>query len=74
MSRKQTRRESTWSEVRSYLTKCGVTLMSAGLDEAPWAYKDIEKVMAAQAELVRPVAKFSPRIVRMAPEGEKPED
>ena len=74
MSRKQTKRESTWSQVRAYLAECGVTLMSAGLDEAPWAYKDIEEVMAAQAELVRPVAKFSPRIVRMAPEGEKPED
>ena len=74
MSRKQARRETTWSEVRSYLAQCGVTLMSAGLDEAPWAYKDIEAVMSAQSELVRPVAKFTPRIVRMAPEGEKPED
>ena len=49
-------------------------VLSAGLDETPHAYKDIEEVMAAQAELVRRVAKFTPKIVRMAPEGQRPED
>jgi tRNA-splicing ligase RtcB len=38
------------------------------------AYKDIDAVMAAQADLVRPLARFMPRLVKMAPDGEKPED
>ena len=46
----------------------------AGLDESPLAYKDIEEVMKAQAELVRRVARFTPRIVKMARAGERPED
>jgi tRNA-splicing ligase RtcB len=65
---------TTWHDMRAYLREMGVTLLSAGRDETPHAYKDIEEVMDAQRELVRRVAKFTPRIVRMAPEGEKPED
>jgi tRNA-splicing ligase RtcB len=38
------------------------------------AYKDIETVMAEQADLVEPLARFHPRLVRMAPAGERPED
>ncbi len=63
-----------WSHVQRELHDRGVHLISAGLDEAPAAYKDIEKVMAAQAELVRVLARFQPRIVKMAPAGERPED
>jgi tRNA-splicing ligase RtcB len=37
-------------------------------------YKDIEKVMAAQSDLVEPIARFEPKLVKMAPEGERPED
>ena len=44
------------------------------IDENPFAYKNIRDVMAAQADLVETLAEFNPRIVRMAPEGEKPED
>ena len=33
----------------------------AGLDEVPMAYKDIETVTAAQADLVKPIARFDPR-------------
>jgi tRNA-splicing ligase RtcB len=44
------------------------------IDETPMAYKDIDAVMAAQADLVEPVARFDPRLVKMAPEGEKAED
>jgi tRNA-splicing ligase RtcB (3'-phosphate/5'-hydroxy nucleic acid ligase) len=51
-----------------------VKLLSAGIDENPFAYKDIVQVMAAQRDLVDVVAKFSPRIVKMANEGEQPED
>lgn len=51
-----------------YLQERGVTLLGGGLDEAPQAYKDIESVLAAQDDLVEVVAKFTPRIVRMANE------
>jgi hypothetical protein len=51
-----------------------VTLLSAGLDEVPMACKGIETVMAARRDLVEPVARFEPRLVRMAPGGEPPED
>jgi len=74
MSRKQAKRETTWAEMKAHLQEKGVTLLSAGRDETPHAYKDIEEVMEAQASLVRRLARFTPRIVRMAPEGEKPED
>ena len=49
----------------------GVTLIGAGLDEAPMAYKDINMVMASQKELVDTVARFMPKIVRMANEGSR---
>ena len=48
--------------------------MSAGLDEVPMVYKDIEEVMAAQADLVASLARFHPKLVKMAPAGERPED
>jgi len=52
----------------AYLKARGVTLLGGGLDESPQAYKPIEKVIAAQAELVQIMGKFEPRIVRMADE------
>jgi tRNA-splicing ligase RtcB len=51
-----------------------ITLMGSDMDEAPMAYKDIHAVMAAQSDLVEVLAKFEPRIVRMADPREKPED
>jgi len=51
-----------------------ITLMGSDIDEAPMAYKDIHTVMAAQHDLVEVLAKFEPRIVRMADAKEKPED
>ncbi|GMV96247.1 MAG: RtcB family protein [Phycisphaerae bacterium] len=74
MSRKAARESLEWSKVNRQLKARGVTLISAGLDEAPSVYKDIEEVMAAQADLVRPLATFMPRLVKMAPGGERPED
>lgn len=41
-------------------------LIGSGLDEAPMVYKDIETVIDAQRELVEVLAKFTPKIVRMA--------
>ena len=40
--------------------------IGGGLDESPQAYKRIEKVIAAQADLVQIIGKVQPRIVRMA--------
>jgi tRNA-splicing ligase RtcB len=51
-----------------------ITLMGSDMDEAPMAYKDINAVMAAQDDLVEVLAKFEPRIVRMADARERPED
>jgi tRNA-splicing ligase RtcB len=51
-----------------------ITLMGSDMDEAPMAYKDIHAVMAAQHDLVEVLAKFEPRIVKMADARERPED
>ena len=67
MSRKAAKQTYTWHEANQLLAKRGVTLMSAGLDEVPMAYKDIDEVMAAQADLVEPVGRFDPKLVKMAP-------
>jgi tRNA-splicing ligase RtcB len=74
MSRTRAKREFTWADVRRVLKERGVTLLSAGLDEVPMAYKNIDTVMAAQKSLVDIVARFDPRLVKMAPAGEAPED
>jgi tRNA-splicing ligase RtcB len=74
MSRTRAKQEFTWADARRVLEERGVTLLSAGLDEAPMAYKDIDTVMAAQASLVDAIARFNPRLVKMAPAGEAPED
>ncbi len=74
MSRTQAKKSFTWSETRKLLERRGVELISAGLDEAPMAYRDIDKVMAAQRDLVESLARFQPRMVKMAPAGERPED
>jgi len=48
--------------------------MTAGLDEVPMAYKDIDEVMDAQFDLVGNIARFDPKLVKRAPAGERPED
>ena len=74
MSRKQAQASFEWDKVNRLLRERGVHLISAGLDEAPGVYKDIEQVMAAQRELVEVLGRFDPRIVKMAPTGERAED
>lgn len=71
MSRTQAIKTVTKGAMQKILKDHGVTLIGAGLDEAPFAYKDINMVMAAQSELVDVLAKFSPKIVRMADDGSK---
>lgn len=74
MSRTQAAQSFTWSGVKKQLAESGVELMSAGLDEAPGVYKDIHRVMAAQSDLVEVIGRFDPKLVKMAPPGEKAED
>ncbi len=74
MSRTAAKKTLRWEDARKLLDERGVTLLSAGLDEVPAVYKDIDAVMAAQSDLVEPVARFLPRLVKMAPAGERPED
>ncbi len=71
MSRTQAIKTVTKGAMQKELKAHGVTLIGAGLDEAPFAYKDINTVMKAQSELVDVLAKFSPKIVRMADDGSK---
>lgn len=71
MSRTQAIKNITKNEMQTILKDHGVTLIGAGLDEAPMAYKNIETVMAAQKELVDVVAKFTPKLVRMADDGSR---
>ena len=69
MSRKAALNSVSKSSRDDYLKERGVTLLGGGVDESPQAYKPIDKVIAAQQELVEVIGKFSPRIVRMADEG-----
>ena len=74
MSRTQAKNTFRWAHVKDDLLAAGVTLLSAGIDENPRVYKDIRRVMARQADLVSPIARFDPRLVKMAEGGEKAED
>jgi tRNA-splicing ligase RtcB len=74
MSRTAAREKFRWSHVRPILEQAGVQLLSAGIDEVPGAYKDIHSVMSQQSDLVDVIARFDPKIVKMADSGEKPED
>jgi len=74
MSRTKAREKFRFGSVRGTLEKQGITVLSAGADESPGVYKDIHRVMARQTDLVEPIARFDPAIVKMAPEGERAED
>ncbi len=71
MSRTQAIKNITGAEMKQVLKDHGVSLIGAGRDEAPMAYKDINLVMASQKDLVDVVAKFTPKIVRMAVDGSR---
>lgn len=74
MSRAQAKKTFRWRDAEALLAKNRVTIMAAGLDELPMVYKNIDEVMAAQADLVETLARFHPRLVKMCPGGERPED
>ena len=74
MSRTAAIQKFNWETANRLLKERGVTLISAGLDEVPMVYKDIHQVMAAQSDLVEVLGQFNPKLVKMAPSGERPED
>ena len=65
MSRQKAKEQFTQSALKKLLSQQGVTLIGGSVEEMPWAYKDIDKVMPAQEALVEIHGKFMPRIVRM---------
>src|SRR6266480_7661333 len=73
MSRKAAKEKFNWKDANRFLRQQGVTLISAGLDEVPMVYKNIHQVMAAQKDLVTILGQFDPKLVKMAPHGERPE-
>ncbi|MGI8913487.1 MAG: RtcB family protein [Chloroflexota bacterium] len=68
MSRRKALQGITKTARDAYLRRNNVTLLGGGLDESPQAYKRIEEVMRAQADLVAVLGTFTPRLVRMADE------
>ena len=65
MSRTSAIKSITHNQLNEALAKHGVKLLGGGLDEAPFAYKDIHEVMKAQKQLVETVGLFYPKIVKM---------
>jgi tRNA-splicing ligase RtcB len=65
MSRTKALESVTDKQFRDELKKFGIKLLGGGLDESPFAYKDINVVMQSQKALVDVVGKFTPRIVKM---------
>ncbi len=64
-SRRKCKQLFTKSDIKKQLKINEVSLIGGGVDEAPMAYKNIDKVMANQLELVEVVGTFTPKIVRM---------
>jgi tRNA-splicing ligase RtcB (3'-phosphate/5'-hydroxy nucleic acid ligase) len=65
MSRSRASQSITHKQMNDELHKAGVTLLGGGLDEAPFAYKDIHTVMKNQKALVDVIGTFMPKIVKM---------
>jgi tRNA-splicing ligase RtcB (3'-phosphate/5'-hydroxy nucleic acid ligase) len=64
-SRSQCKSQFTQHEIKRKLSDAGVTLIGGSVDESPMAYKDIDKVMSLQGELVDVLGTFTPKIVKM---------
>jgi len=64
-SRNKCKQNFTQTEMNRMLKANNVTLIGGGIDEAPMAYKNIEKVMGNQSDLVEIIGSFTPKIVRM---------
>jgi len=71
MSRSAAMKQYNFKDLQCILQKKRIILISAGIDEIPMAYKNIEDVMDQQKGLVDIVAKFEPKLVKMAPPGRR---
>ena len=71
MSRNAAMKQYKWSDLDALLRQKGISLISAGLDEVPMAYKNIEEVMSHQKDLISIIAKFDPKLVKMSPPDKK---
>ncbi len=65
MSRSKAMESVTQKQMKDELQRHGVKLVGGGLDESPFAYKDINVVMQSQKALVDVVGRFTPKIVKM---------
>lgn len=65
ISRRQAKKTFKDYEMKTYLQQQGVELLGGGIDESPFAYKDIREVMNSQKDLVNILGLFHPKIVRM---------
>jgi tRNA-splicing ligase RtcB len=65
MSRRKAIQSFTKKQLKQALKKHGVDLIGGGMDEAPFAYKDIHSVMDHQRDLVEVLGTFLPKVVRM---------
>ncbi|MEM9701535.1 MAG: RtcB family protein, partial [Planctomycetota bacterium] len=74
MSRTKAKAKYAFGSVKKTLEQRGIRVISAGADEVPGVYKNIRQVMAAQTDLVDPVARFDPKIVKMCGDGSRAED
>lgn len=74
MSRKKAKDTYNFKAARNDLAKKGIEILSAGADEVPGVYKNINEVMDAQQNLVEKVARFEPRMVKMCGDGSRAED
>ena len=74
MSRTKAKDKYNWKAVKNDLQRKGVRILSAGADEVPGVYKNIDEVMRAQEDLVDVVARFDPKIVKMCGDGSRAED
>lgn len=66
MSRTKALNSITHNAMKKVLEEKEVQLIGGDLDEAPMVYKNIETVIASQTDLIEVLAKFTPKIVRMA--------
>ncbi|MEM8527732.1 MAG: RtcB family protein [Bacteroidota bacterium] len=65
MSRTKAKKSFNHKILKVHLKEKEVTLIGGGLDEAPFAYKNINEVMNFQTDLVDVLGSFMPKVVRM---------
>ena len=66
MSRTEAKSTFTMSDMKKDLMEKGVELIGGSVDECSGSYKDIDRVLAEQREIVDIQGKFMPWMVRMA--------